>query len=146
MISFNFGSSNEWMVPESVYFSAEIENTSTTHDLWPLTPNAGCLFERMEVRLGGQLIEQVTEYNRVNELFTRITMDPMKKLNQAFYGFRTENPLTNATQNYFASGNHVADKIDALSAAHPDRSKRRIHWKANLSGLLSQHLWIPFAP
>ncbi len=71
MLSIPFGSTTEWLVPESVTFSAIFENTDDNLDAWPATPDANCLFERIDVRLGGNLIESVTESARCNQLFTR---------------------------------------------------------------------------
>ncbi len=65
------------------------ENTDDNLDAWPATPDANCLFERIDVRLGGNLIEPVTESARCNELFTRLTMSPQKKLNYAQMRFGT---------------------------------------------------------
>ncbi len=52
MISVPFGSTMEWLVPESVVFSAIFENTDENLDAWPACPDANCLFERIDVRLG----------------------------------------------------------------------------------------------
>ena len=79
MISVPFGSTTEWLVPESVLFSGEFENMDGTNAAWPATPDANCLFERIDVRMGGQLVESITESSRCNGLFTRLTMSPTKK-------------------------------------------------------------------
>ncbi len=47
MISIPFGSTTEWLVPESVVFSAIFENTDDALEAWPATPDANCLFERI---------------------------------------------------------------------------------------------------
>ena len=71
MIQIPLGSTTEWLVPESIVFSAEFENLDATNAAWPATPDANCLFERIDIRLGGTLVESVTESARCNELFTR---------------------------------------------------------------------------
>jgi len=134
MISVPFGSTTEWLVPESVLFSAEFENLDGTNAAWPATPDANCLFESIEVRMGNQLIERVTESARCNELFTRLTMSPQKKLNMAQMGFGTQVPA--AVPDWAAAQNHDAATVAASGS-------KRIHWKCNLSGLLSQHRWLP---
>ena len=83
MLHIPFGSTTEWLIPESIIFSAEFENLDTTHAAWPCCPDANCLFERIDIRMGGNLIESISESNRCNELFTRLTMAPTKKLNMA---------------------------------------------------------------
>ena len=78
MIQVNIGSSNEWLIPESVLMSAEFANLDASNAAWPAAPDAGVLFERVDVRMGGTLVESITEYARCNELFTRLTMNPTK--------------------------------------------------------------------
>jgi len=134
MISIPFGSSNEWLVPESVVFTAIFENTHGSLEAWPATPDANCLFERIDVRLAGQLIESVSESNRVNELFTRLTMSSDKKRQAAQMGFGTA--VTNVAPEWDAAQKHFANKI-------PHSAKKKIMWKVNVSGLLAQHRWIP---
>ena len=130
MISIPFGSTTEWLVPESVVFSANFNPVGGT--CFPASPDANCLFERIDIRLGGQLVESVTEANRVNELFTRLTMSPQKKVNLAQMGFGTQVPTTEP--DWSSAQNHEAGVVAAT---------KRIHWKCNVSGLLTQHLWIP---
>ena len=131
MISVPFGSTSEWLVPESVVFSANF-TPAGGGTCFPATPDANVLFERIDIRLGGNLIESVTEANRVNELFTRLTMSPQKKINLAQMGFGTQVPTTEP--DWSSAQNHEAGVVTAT---------KRIHWKCNVSGLLSQHLWIP---
>ena len=78
MLQFTFGSSAEWLIPE-VLFSAEFQNLDAGHAAWPATPDANYLFERIDIRCGGTLIESVTESARCNSLFTQLTMSPQKK-------------------------------------------------------------------
>ncbi len=96
-------------MPESVVFSAIFENTDDALEAWPATPDANCLFERIDVRLGGNLIESVTDSARVNELFTRLTMSAEKKLNHAQMGFGTS--ISNVAPEWDAAQSHVAAKI-----------------------------------
>ena len=133
-IDVSFGSTTEWLVPDSVVFSAEFQNLDATNAAFPCTPDANCLFESIEVRMSGQLIERITESARCNELFTRLTMSPQKKVNLAQMGFGTKIPT--AQPDWSAAQNHEAGTI-------PASASKRIHWKCNLSGILSQHKWIP---
>ena len=130
MIQIPFGSTTEWLVPESVVFTADFQNLDATNACFPATPDANCLFERVEVRLGGQLIESVTESARVNQLFTLLTFSPQKRLNLAQIGFGTQVPAT--SPDWAAASNHEAGLVAA-------NTTKKIMWKLNLSGLLAQH-------
>ena len=92
MIQIPIGSTTEWLVPESLVFSANFAAPAGGNGGFPATPDANCLIERYDLRLSGQLIESVTEAARCNELFTRLTMSPQKKLNLAQMGFGTQIP------------------------------------------------------
>jgi hypothetical protein len=61
-------------------------------------------------------------------------MSPEKKVNLAQLGFGTQIP--SAEPDWFAAQNHEAKTI-------PASGSKRIHWRCNLSGLLSNHRWIP---
>ena len=114
------------MVPETLIFSAEFENLDSNNEAFPATPDPHCLFERMDIRLGGQLVESVTDVGRCNELFTRLTMSPQKKVNLAQTGFGTAIP--SAEPDWSSAQNHEAKKIPKGS----DGGTKRIFWRANL--------------
>ena len=67
MITVPFGSSHEWLVPDSVIFSANLINKESK-PLQAVTPDANCLFERLDIRISGVLIESIKEYARINTL------------------------------------------------------------------------------
>lgn len=134
MIQINIGSPNEWLVPDSVYFSANIHNLEAAKKLYPASPDPGVLFERVDIFLGGQKIESITEYARCNELFTRLTKSPQKKEMDAHLGFGVE--VSSTPPEWDSAQNHTAKFID-------NGKTKRIFWKLNLSGLLNQHRWIP---
>jgi hypothetical protein len=135
MISIPFGSSSEWLVPESVYFSALFTNKEAKPCV-PADPDPNVLFERMDVRMGGQLVESLTEFARCNTLFTRLTMSAAKKLQVAQMGFGTAVPATSAVPYFDSAQNHKAEPVAAGATV-------RIFWKLHLSALLSQHRWCP---
>ena len=135
MISIPFGSSSEWLVPESIYFSALYTNKESKPCI-PADPDPNVLFERMDIRMGGQLVESLTELARCNTLFTRLTMSAAKKLQVAQMGFGTAVPATSAVPYYDAAANHKAEPVAAGATV-------RIFWKLHLSALLSQHRWVP---
>ena len=51
MISIPFGSTSEWLVPESVIFSAQFTNKEAKPCI-PASPDPGILFERCDLRMG----------------------------------------------------------------------------------------------
>ena len=109
-LDFSIGSTTEWLVPETCTFSAMFENEGTeVEGCWPATPDANCLFERIDVRMGGQLIESITESARCNQLFTLLTMSPQKRLNNAQIGFGTQVPTD--VVDWASSANHDAGII-----------------------------------
>jgi hypothetical protein len=90
----------------------------------------------MDIRMGGQLVESLTELARCNTLFTRLTMSAAKKLQVAQMGFGTAVPATSAVPYYDAAANHKAEPVAAGATV-------RIFWKLHLSAVLSQHRWVP---
>ena len=135
MISIPFGSSSEWLVPESVVFSALFTNKEAKPCI-PADPDPNRLFERMDIRMGGQLVESVTELARCNTLFTRLTMSAAKKLQIAQMGFGTAVPTASAVPYFDSAQNHKAETVASGDSV-------RIFWKLHLSALLSQHRWCP---
>ena len=135
MISVPFGSSSEWLVPESIYFSALFTNKEAKACI-PADPDPSVLFERLDIRMGGQLVESITEYARCNTLFTRLTMSAAKKLQVHQMGFGTAVPATSSVPYYDAATNHKAKPVASGATV-------RIFWKLHLSALLSQHRWLP---
>ncbi len=65
MISIPFGSVNEWLDPQTVCFCADFKNPHATDPCWPASPDPNVLFETIEIRMGGTLIERVTEIQHV---------------------------------------------------------------------------------
>jgi len=135
MITVAFGSSHEWLVPESVIFSANLIKPETK-PLQAITPDPNCLFERVDIRVGGVLVESVTDWGRCNTLFTRLTMNPTKKLNLAQLGFGTI--ISGTDPQWDSAQNHAAKKVEGAAG-----TSKRIFWKLNLSALFSQHRWLP---
>ena len=55
----NVGSSSEWLDPSTVLLSFLITYGDGNNALWPATPSAACLFDRLQVRLSSTLIEDI---------------------------------------------------------------------------------------
>jgi hypothetical protein len=133
MITVPFGSSHEWLVPESVIFSANLVNKEAK-PLECVTPDPNALFERCDIRVGRVLVESITDYARCNTLFTRLTMSATKRLNLEQVGFGTQ--ISSTPPEWDAAQNHAA-------AQKLNSATKRIFWKLNLSAIFSQHRWLP---
>ena len=83
--------SDQWLDPSTVKLFFNITNTTTVipaagstnaqielaTDLVPLAPGAWVFFRRMRIICGGQIVEDVDQYNRVHEMFHE--MKPAEK-------------------------------------------------------------------
>jgi hypothetical protein len=133
-ITINCGSSSEWLDPSTVLLSFLITNTDATNALWAATAESSCLFDRMQVRLGSTLIEDIQDYGKLAHIMTKLSMSPQKKMDAAQLGFGTQAASVNGS--YFLAGQHDAQTIAASSS-------KRVYMKFDLSGLFSQQKWIP---
>lgn len=78
-ITINCGSSSEWLDPSTVLLSFLITNTDGTNALFPATVGAHCLFDRLQLRLGSTLIEDVSDFGKLTEIMQKMSMSPQKK-------------------------------------------------------------------
>ena len=60
-----------------------------TNALWAATVGAHCLFNRLQVRLGSTLIEDIQEFGKLTEIMEKLSMSPQKRMDQEQLGFRT---------------------------------------------------------
>ena len=88
-ITINVGSSSEWLDPSTVLLSFLITNGDGTNALWPATVGAHCLFDRLQVRLGSTLIEDIQEFGKLTEIMQKLSMSPQKKMEEGQLGFGT---------------------------------------------------------
>ena len=135
-ITINVGSSSEWLDPSTILLSFLITNNDTARELFPATVGAHCLFDRLSIRLGSTLVEQISEFGKCTEILTKLSMSPQKRLDQGHIGFGTA--ATAAAGGYWIDGNHAARKI-----ASGTTGTKRVYMKFDLSGLFSQHRWLP---
>jgi len=137
VITINVGSSSEWLDPSTVLLSFLITNNDANHDLFPATPDPSCLFERLQIRLGSTLVEDIQQFGKLTDLMTKLSMSPQKKMDHYQTGFGVRSPGND--KSYFQTSSHLAELIGHTSI---DKS-RRVYMKFNLSGLFSQEKWIP---
>ena len=131
-ITINCGSSSEWMDPSTVLLSFLITNNDLNNELFPATPEVACLFDRLQIRLSSTLVEDIQEYGKLTHIMSKFSMDPQKKMDSAALGFGT----ASTTNSLFLAGSHEAEKI-------PAGSSKRVYMKFDISGILSQHRYIP---
>ena len=135
LTTLNIGSANEWLDPSSVLLSFLVSETGTENkQLWPASPDPAILFSRLQIFLGSTQVEDIQDYNKLNDIMTKVSMSPSKKLDHFQLGFGVE-PTVLATS-YFHTDQHIPQKI-----AHS--GNKRVFMKLNLSGLLSQHRYVP---
>ncbi len=68
-ITINVGSGSEWLDTSTVLLSMSIKNTDLNSlPLWPAAPEASILFDRLQVRLGSTLVEDIQEYSKLTQL------------------------------------------------------------------------------
>ncbi len=133
-ITINCGSSSEWFDPSTVLLSFLITNTDGTNALWPATPSASVLFDRLQVRLGSTLVEDIQDFGKLTHIMEMLSMSPQKKMDMAQLGFGTQ--AASANGSYFLADQHDAQTIAA-------NGSKRVYMKFDLSGLFSQQKWIP---
>ncbi len=133
-ITINCGSSSEWLDPSTALLSFLITNTDGTNALWPATVGAHCLFDRLQVRLGSTLVEDIQEFGKLTEIMQKMSMSPQKKMDEGQLGFGTA--AASANGSYFLADQHDAQTIAASGS-------KRVYMKFDLSGLFSQSKWVP---
>lgn len=133
-VTINVGSSSEWLDPSTVLLSFLITNTNGTNALFPATIGAHCLFDRLQVRLGSTLVEDIQEFGKLTEIIQKMSMSPQKKMDEGQLRFGTS--AASANGSYF-----LADQHEALTIAA--NGSKRVYMKFDLSGLFNSGKWCP---
>ena len=128
----NLASATEWADVASAYITFKIVNESVTAPL-EFVGQPHVMFNRMQVRAGGDLMEDITNYNRLCEQMY-VLQGTQKRMNSAQYGLPTV--MTGA--NLFESLAHKPIAIPAGSSA-------RVCMTLPLSSVFgaSQHKYLP---
>ena len=124
-ITINCGSSSEWLDPQSVLLSFLITNGDNANELWPATTGCHCLFDRLTLKMGSTVVEDIQDFNKITQMLTRLSVPADKHKDQAQLGFGSD-----------ATNEHDARKIAASGS-------KRVYMKFDVSGLLSQHRMLP---
>ena len=132
-IKYTLSSSTEWLAPESVVISFVVNNLHGTKALQPATVGAHSLFERLQIRVGGQLVEDIDHFGAVTEAFERC-VPAEKRLNFGGLGFGQV--LAGTTNPFMGGTDHTAKPIAATKS-------KRVFMRLGLSGLMHSKKWIP---
>ena len=133
-LTINCGSASEWMDPSTVLLSFLITETGGAHALFPAAPEASVLFDRLQIRLGSTLVEDIQDYNKLAHIMSKLSMTPQKKMDMAQLGFGTS--AASADGSYFLADQHDAQTI-------PASGSKRVYMRFDLSGIFSQEKWLP---
>ncbi len=87
VLTLNISSATQWLDPLSHAITFLVKNRGGT-PLQFVSSNPAILFRRMETRLGGCLIDDITDFNRLSQLFT-LYQPTGKRLQTANLGFGT---------------------------------------------------------
>ena len=131
-ITINCGSASEWLDPATALLSFLVTNTDGTNALFPATPSASVLFDRLQVRLGSTLVEDIQDFGKLTHIMEILSMSPQKKMDMAQLGFGTQ--AASANGSYFLADQHDAQTIAA-------NGSKRVYMKFDLSGLLNSGEW-----
>ena len=113
---------SDWLDPSTVKLMYTLNNKDTTNDL-TILDGPHSFFRRMRIIIGGQICEDIDDYNRVHQLMTVLTSSEVRK-NDAIEG---STPWDYGTAEVIGSG-----------GTH----KRKLGFKL-LSGLLNQGKYLP---
>ena len=133
-ITINVGSASQWLDPSTVLLSVLCTNHDTVNALNPATVGAHCLFDRLQIRMGSTLVEDIQEFGKLTEIMTKYSMSPQKRMECGMLGFGTKVKATNPNM-------YLTDQHDARTI--PAGGSKRIYMKFDLSGVFSQHRWLP---
>ena len=128
----NLASATEWADVSSAYMTFKIVNESAALPL-EFIGQPHVIFNRMQVRVGGALLEDITNYNRLCEQMYAL-QGTQKRLNAAQYGLPTDMTAVNL----FESLDHKPTAISAGGSA-------RVCMTMPLSSVFgaSQHKYLP---
>jgi len=120
---------SDWLVPETVRLGFTVRNESATLALQPVSVLPGTMFSRMRIMSNGVLLEDVNLYNRQVNTF-HSCLPPERQYMDAAEGFGV------------ATNTPGMSSVEWIPEQIPAGSERRV-FMSLMSGIFSQHLWIP---
>ena len=140
VLGINLSSATQWADPLSHALTFQVKNLGST-DLHFVSSNPAILFRRMECRMGGCLIDDITDFNRLANLFT-IYQSTGKRLQTANLGFGTVEDMFKADDTNGVSPQLFRSEVHKTKPI-PAGGTKRIVMKLDLCSFLNQHHWLP---
>ena len=124
-----------WVDPSTFRIMFDLQNNEASPSVKQLRPIGGpwCFFRRLRILMGGTVVEDITEYNRIHEMFSILTATD-SRINTDMEGFGMG----------FNIGDNTAMTLDTTTT--PDGiqadSSQTVLFKP-LSGLFNQNKFLP---
>ena len=131
--------SEGWLDPSTLRVMFDVNNTATSAGKM-LRPLSGghSFFQRLRILCGGTIVEDISDYNRVAEMFTTlISKDSKVNIDAEGFGF---DPFSYKTSTAYDSINASAQSVSNFPGLPGGQSQTILF--TPLSGLLSQPKWI----
>ena len=131
--------SEGWLDPSTLRVMFDVNNTATSAGkiLRPLS-GGHSFFQRLRILCGGTIVEDISDYNRVAEMFTTlISKDSKVNIDAEGFGF---DPFSYKTSTAYDSINASAQSVSNFPGLPGGQSQTILF--TPLSGLLSQPKWI----
>jgi len=120
---------SDWLVPETLRLGFTIRNEDAARPLQPVSCLPGTCFSRCRILSNGVLIEDMNLYNRQVNTFHSM-LPPERQYMDAAEGFGV------------AGNTPLLSSVEWVPEQIPAGGERRV-FMTLMSGLFSQHLWLP---
>ena len=138
VLGINVSSATQWADPLSHALTFQVKNLGATA-LHFVSSNPAILFRRMECRMGGCLIDDITDFNRLANLFT-IYQSTGKRLQTANLGFGTVEDMFKAEGNNGVTPQLFRSEVHECKPIPPGGTKRLV-MRLDLCSFFNQHHW-----
>jgi hypothetical protein len=135
------GNEGDWLDPKSVIFQFDLSNTDTdVGNAKVLRPLGGphLFFKRLRVLAGGQVVEDIQDFNRYQEMVTSLMANNVRE-NTDIQGFGLRWDIPSVVDSIAAA---TADTIDQYYPGIARADTRTVNFKP-LCGLLNQSKFLP---
>jgi len=120
---------SDWLVPETLRLGFTVRNEDAARPLQPVSCVPGTMFSRCRILSNGVLIEDMNLYNRQDNTFHSM-LPPERQYMDAAEGFGV------------AGNTPLLSSVEWVPEQIPAGGERRV-FMTLMSGLFSQHLWLP---
>jgi hypothetical protein len=135
------GNEGDWLDPKSVIFQFDLSNTDTdVGNAKVLRPLGGphLFFKRLRVLAGGQVVEDIQDFNRYQEMVTSLMANNVRE-NTDIQGFGLRWDIPSVVDSIAAA---TADTIDQYYPGIARADSKTVNFKP-LCGLLNQSKFLP---